>query len=147
MNAKRCDRCMCFFDPEDGRGDVKTVKFQNPIFTTWSDAKQGKYTHFFDDKYPDRYVDLCPKCTNDFIEFMDFPNHRLGYIQEYESEIDDLRDMLEEGNNEKNSLKHFIEDLVGRVFGVTDLTPYLNRKQDKDVNGDPKGGSNKHQGG
>jgi thermostable 8-oxoguanine DNA glycosylase len=78
---------------------------------------------------------------------MDFPNRRPGYIQEYEEEIKDLRDMIDLDEKERISTRQFIEELVARVFGVSDISTYLNRKRDKDDNGDPKGGSNKHQGG
>ena len=106
MNAKRCDRCMCFFDPAEGRGEMQTVKFKNPVFSRWDDAKNGRFTNYYDDENPEQMIDLCPKCTNDFIEFMDFPDRRPGYIQEYETEIEDLRNIIDSMQNSGSQTKH-----------------------------------------
>jgi len=171
MKAKRCNRCMAFFDPTEGRGETRTVQFKNPMIRTWKDIQEGKIGAYLEPNGgADEIIDLCPACANDFIEFMDFPNRRIGYIQEYEAEIDDLRNIVDhyvakeqKQKDDKNQLqqdmhkaakmvreryesmeaKESISDFIEGLFDTIFGPVHSNRKPNNAVCEDPKGNSNK----
>lgn len=66
-DAKKCDRCGGFFDPWSVRGEM--VRFSNPVYRERIDLIENTISHRFLDK-PDALVDLCPKCTTLFTNFM-----------------------------------------------------------------------------
>lgn len=68
-NAKKCDLCKICYDPLD-QGSKLMCKFVNPIFQNSEDVRNGKVTKYLSPGGEDIYLDLCPDCTEKFVEFM-----------------------------------------------------------------------------
>lgn len=155
MNAKRCERCGNFFDPEDFDDELYEgiISFKNPHIFTTKDVKHNTFTRYLNPNHNDDYeIDLCPKCTNDFTIFMYFENEKaedgkLKALQELVRENEELKTKLKKAEEKSIDFKVILEKLIKNVFGIDDLSAYFNRKQDKSVNEDPDGDSNKRQGG
>lgn len=151
MNAKRCERCGNFFDPEDFDDELyeEIISFKNPRIFTTKDVKRNTFTRYLNQNHNGDYeIDLCPKCTDDFITFMYFENEKaedskLKAFQELIRENEELKTKLKKAEEKSIDFKVVLEKLIKNVFGIDDLSAYFNRKQDKSVNEDPDGDSNK----
>lgn len=151
MDAKRCERCRNFFDPEDFDDELYEgiISFKNPRIFTTKDVKNNTFTRYLNPNHNYAYeIDLCPKCTNDFTQFMYFENEKaedgkLKALQELVRENEELKTKLKKAEEKSIDFKVVLEKLIKNVFGIDDLSAYFNRKQDKSVNEDPNGDSNK----
>jgi len=68
-NARKCNKCETCFDPLTTPGIM--ARFRNPIFQTSNDIREGVVGFtLIEDANTEVIVDLCPKCTELFREFM-----------------------------------------------------------------------------
>jgi hypothetical protein len=66
--AIKCDRCGTCFDPGNANGMF--TRFGDPVFLDSDDAKKGVFAFTLNDRLIPENTDLCPKCTYEFMEFM-----------------------------------------------------------------------------
>lgn len=154
MKAFKCERCGEYYDPmEYDDCYYGTMSFYNPQIVSKEDAREHKFTRYMNARHDFDYkIDLCPRCTNDFVSFMYFSrkedkDNKEKALAELVRENEELKKQLSKNDEKAIDFKAVIEKLVKNVFGVDDLSVYFNRKQDKSVNEDPEGDSNKRQGG
>lgn len=68
-DAKKCDLCKKCFDPLEC-GDAPIVRFRNPVFRTSANIRNNAVGYYLIENQPDTMIDLCPRCTDRFILFM-----------------------------------------------------------------------------
>ena len=67
--ARKCNRCQMCFDPEKVTGRI--CRFHNPVFQDAKSVKDVRNIGFmFEELGPDMWADLCPHCTEEYVEFM-----------------------------------------------------------------------------
>lgn len=70
--ARKCNRCKSFFDPFDSPG--RMARFENPIFQTSHEIREQVRGELLDKSAgPDGIIDLCPRCSVLFRDFMNPP--------------------------------------------------------------------------
>lgn len=122
-NAKQCDRCGKFFDPYKMNG--MSCKFQNPLFQTSNDIREGVVGKLMINGSPDIYVDLCPECAELFEAFMcccDIPKENEKYHQlmaDYEREkqrADDYGDELNQAYKHMANIEQMVKNLYDQKY-------------------------------